>query len=444
MVSPRLPLARAALRLLPALALAAGCAGPEEQISPLVDCSIEAQNARLLQTMRDIYLWYDQIPDVDPAAYDSPEALLEAIRFAEKDPWTHVSPAAAQAAYYSEGQTLGVGVRWKINEAEDALGVALVYPGSAAADAGMQRGDEVVALNGVSIATIAAEDRWVGATGEDAEGVPVTIGLRRPSGVTEEITVHKRVYTLLTTHGTQVFDVEGHKIGYLYLDRFIGPAVSAIREAFASFREAGVQDLILDMRYNGGGLIEVSRILASMIGGKEIDGRTYNLTRYNARHTDWNETSRFGVDENALNLERVAVIATGSTASASELVINNLDPWIRVGVIGGDTYGKPVGSKSYDDCGLNISPIMFRSLNADGTGDYYEGLPADCPAEDQLSAPLGDQAEASVAEAIHWLMSTVVAGDLTPESCSPASQGARVRRYRPVPLTGLREEIGAF
>lgn len=443
MVSTRLPLARAALWLLPALALAAGCAGPEEQIKPVVDCSIEAQNERLLQKMRDIYLWYDQIPDLDPGAYDSPEALLEAIRFAEKDPWTHISPAAARAAYYSEGETLGIGLRWKLNEAADALGVALIYPGSAAADAGLSRGDEVVALNGVSVATIEAEDLWASATGDDAEGVPVTIALRRPGGGTEEITVQKRVYKLLTVAEPQVFEVEGHKIGYVYLDRFISPAVDAIREAFASLREAGAQDLILDMRYNGGGLVEVSRVLASLIGGKEIDGRTYNLTRYNARHLDWNEASRFGVDENALNLPRLAVIATGSTASASELVINNLDPWIRVGVIGGDTYGKPVGSKSYDDCGLNISPIMFRSLNADGIGDYYEGLPADCPAEDQLSAPLGDQAEASVAEAIRWLMSNVNTPG-APESCSAASQGARVRGYRPVPLTGLREEIGAF
>ncbi|HSN98291.1 MAG TPA: S41 family peptidase [Candidatus Nanopelagicales bacterium] len=440
-----------ACRSLLALALgivapAAGCVGPEERLDPIVDCSVEAQNSRLLETMRDVYFWYDQIPDLDPRAFESPVELMDAIRYRERDLWSRVSPQATVSTYYRAGQTLGMGLRWKLDEA-GALWVTLVYPESGAGDAGMQRGDEVLSINGVSIATIDAEQRWGDITGEDAEGVPVRLEVRRAGMETQEIVVQKRVYTLLSVFEPKVLEVGGRKIGYLLVDRFISPSYEGIRKAFAALDEAGVDDLILDLRYNGGGLTEASRYLASLIGGKEIDGRAYSMNLFNARNRDRDDVARFSVLEHALDLPRVAVIATDSTASASEMLINGLDPWLKVGVIGDVTYGKPVGSISYDDCGSTVTPIMFKALNADGDGEWFDGLPVDCAAEDDLSAQLGDPAEASVAEAIHWLMSDVDGDDIHEESCSTPPEGeepAQKLRRRSVRIEGLREEIGAF
>ncbi|EYF00227.1 S41 family peptidase [Chondromyces apiculatus] len=429
---------------------APGCV-QSEAIDPLVDCSTGAQNQRLLKRMREVYLWNDQIPEgIDPLAYESPAALLDAIRYEERDLWSHVSSTATTSAYYGEGKSVGLGLRWKFDP-EGGFRVAMVYEGSAADGAGLARGDEVLKINGVDIATIEAEGRWATITGGDAEGVPVTLDVRKAGGAPETLSLQKRVYTVISVPEPRILDVDGRKIGYLLVDRFIGPTYAELRSAFAVLHEARVDDLIVDMRYNGGGYTDASRLLASLIGGKALDGEAYNLTIHNERLRDEDGIARFSVTEHQLNLSRVAVIATGSTASASELVINGLNPFIEVAVIGTDTYGKPVGSVAYEDCSLTVTPITFRSMNAAGEGGYYDGLPVDCPAEDQLSAPLGDPAEASVKEAIHWLMSDVDDEEEHTETCSaPVPEGAadasaaRKPERRPLQLRGLQQEIGAF
>lgn len=422
---------------------AAGCAAPDEEVAPVppdeppADCSVGATNERLLTTMRDVYLWYDQIPDVDPRAYASAEAMLEDLLYAERDHWSYVAPKARIDAYYRDGESLGMGVRWK-HDAAGAMRFALVYPGSAAADAGLARGDEVLAVNGKTIAEIDDGDLWATITGEDAEGVEVALEVRGADGEARSLSLQKRWYTVETVNAREIFEVAGRKVGYLVLDRFIGPSHAALAEAFTAFRDAGVEELVLDLRYNGGGLTETARYLASLIGGKELDGRAYTMVRHNDKHRDWDGTARFELPEHALDLTRVAVIATGSTASASEMLINGLKPWMDVAVIGDTTYGKPVGMRSYDDCDLVLTPIMFRMLNADGEGDYYEGLPVSCPAEDQMSAALGDPAEASLAEALHWLESD---GACSTEGGGPGQRGSA---RRPTRLPGLLGEIDAF
>jgi len=418
---------------------AAGCAAPEEEVTPLVDCSTAATNERLLGLMRDVYLWNDQIPDVDPRSYPSAEALLEDLLYPERDHWSYVAPRSRVDAYYRDGESLGIGARWKY-DAAGAMRFALVYPGSAAEEAGLARGDELLAVNGKTVAEIEDGELWGTITGEDAEGVEVTLAVRKESesGEAADVAVRKRWYSLQTVSAQEVLEVGGRKVGYLALDRFIGPSGPAITEAFAGFHEEGVEDLVLDLRYNGGGLTETARYLASLIGGKEIDGRAYSVVMHNDRHRDWDGVARFELREHALNLKRVAIIATGATASASEMLINGLRPWLdAMAVIGDTTYGKPVGMRSYQDCGMTITPIMFRALNADGNGDFYDGLPVDCPAEDQVGAPLGDPTESSLAEALHWLES----GACSTADRAPAERG---RAEKPLRLPGLLGEIGAF
>jgi C-terminal peptidase prc len=418
-------------------AAAPGCSASEEGLAPIADCSNSVKNERFLGLMKDVYLWYDKIPAVDPAAYASPSELLEAIRYTERDHWSYIADRVAVDAYYQQGKTLGIGVRWK-HDSENALRVAIVYAGSPAAEAGLQRGDEVMEINGATIADIDANELWSTITGEDAEGVEVTLKTRKVDGAEADLVVRKGWYPLPSVTAQEVLDAGGKKVGYLAVDRFIGPTGAALTEAFATFKEEAIEDLVIDLRYNGGGLTETARYLGSLIGGKEVDGRTYNLVLYNNRHRSWDTTMRFAVSEHAITLSRVAIIATGATASASEMLINGLLPWLDVAVIGDTTYGKPVGMQSFDDCDITITPIMFRTLNADGQGGFFDGLPVDCPAEDLMTAPLGDPSEASLAEALHWLETG---------SCSAMPQGpapSRVRSHEPNHLPGLRGEIGAF
>jgi carboxyl-terminal processing protease len=124
------------------------------------------------------------------------------------------------------------------------------------------------------------------------------------------------------------------------------------------------------------------------------------------------------VDQTLPHVDHVVFITTGSTLSASELLINSVAPHVRVSIVGGTTGGKPVGSRHFDFCDKVAAPVTFRLLNADDEGDYFDGFVPTCPAPDDLTQPLGDQAEASLATALH-LLST---GECLPPP--PTGEGA--------------------
>ncbi|MCC6552426.1 MAG: PDZ domain-containing protein [Polyangiaceae bacterium] len=430
--APRAPRALSLPSIL-LIAAAAGCADAEE-LAPLAaeDCSVGAVNERVYARMQDAYLWYDELPAVDPRAYASPEDLVDAITYKDLDRWTRVTRGGTTAAYY-EGQSIGIGVKWR-RDAAGAVRFALVYPGGPAADAGIERGDELLALNGATPAELDASSQWATITGEDAEGVEVRLDVRKQDGQEVSLSLAKRVYDLPTVIAQGVLDLDAREVGYVALDRFITPSLDELTAAFAALKEAGVEDLVLDLRYNGGGLTEGGRRLASLIGGKDVDGRVYNLITYNDRHRGEDTSTRFELREQSLDLPRVAIITTDGTASTSEAVINGLRSWLDVGLIGSTTHGKPVGMVSTTDCGVTLIPITFRMLNADGEGDYYDGLGPDCEAEDGLTAALGDASEPSLAAALEWLRKG---------SC-PAAAPAGARRTAPVPFVGPGEDRGIF
>jgi C-terminal processing protease CtpA/Prc len=166
-------------------------------------------------------------------------------------------------------------------------------------------------------------------------------------------------------------------------------------------KEAGVQDLVLDLRYNGGSLVDVAVHLSSLVGGAVTRGNVFAEFRHNDRNTRYNETLRFEEADQALNLSRLFVIATQSSASASELVINSLRPFIPVTVIGDRTYGKPVGQYGFEFCEKVLAPVAFKLVNADGAGDFFDGIAADCAAPDDIEHDLGAADEGSLAEALY-------------------------------------------
>jgi carboxyl-terminal processing protease len=140
-----------------------------------------------------------------------------------------------------------------------------------------------------------------------------------------------------------------------------------------------------------------------------------------------------------LNLDRVIVITSEQTCSASELVINCLKPFIDVVLVGSNTCGKPVGMIGYDLFDKHISPIEFKTVNADGEGDYFDGIPPTCDSEDDLMKQFGDEEESSLAEALNYVRN----GSCTSDSL--AAKTVKVKRPRKeVPMRGFRKEIGAF
>ena len=178
-------------------------------------------------------------------------------------------------------------------------------------------------------------------------------------------------------------EVDGRRVGYIFFSNFVQPSIAALNEAFAALKTAGANELVLDLRYNGGGLVDVAVHLASLIGGARTNGQVM----LNYVHNDkigpiYNKTTRFANPENALNLERLFVITTRSSASASELVINSLRPFMPVIFIGDTSYGKPVGQYGLRFCDKILYPVAFSIKNANLEGDYFDGIALDCQAAD--------------------------------------------------------------
>jgi hypothetical protein len=428
-----------------ALGASAGCSDPEpeEMVAPApepeVDCSTPAKNQRLFALMKDAYLWHEKVPDVDPAAYESPQALLEDLVYADVDRWSSITPKEVSAAYYNEGQRVGLGIRTRF-DTDDTLRFSLIYAGSPADDAALKRGDRILAINGKTIDEIEAEELWGTILGPDEEGVDVSMKVERQGGGEEDIAMTKRVFTFETTHTYRVFPSAGRTVGYLLFDRFLGTSNDELDAVFASFKQAGVDELVLDLRYNGGGLIDVALHLANLIAGNTSDGELFTRIVHNDNHPGWNKDQIFAARENGLNIKRIFIITTGLSASSSELLINGLYPHIDVRLIGEATYGKPVGSGAWTDCDIVIRPISFRMINAAGRADYFNGLNADCFAEDGLDLPLGDETEASLAEALHFMRNGSCSLKAAPTGLE--SQAARVRRT--IPRRGFDAEVDVF
>ena len=200
-----------------------------------------------------------------------------------------------------------------------------------------------------------------------------------------------------------------------------------------------MKELIVDLRYNGGGSISVARDLASMIGGIELAGRVFTHLRYNAKHPENNTVYAFSSSSSELpaaplnGLNRVIFITAEGTASASELVINGLIPHKNVIQIGATTFGKPYGFLPVDACGLTYNAVSFETVNALGMGRYDSGLAPTCEVPDDLDHQLGDPAEARLASALHYIKTG---------SCSvPGAKASVLRGVTPV---GARTVNPAF
>ena len=157
---------------------------------------------------------------------------------------------------------------------------------------------------------------------------------------------------------------------------------------------------MIDLRYNSGGLLSVLEVLANLIGGAITQSQIMYSLVYNDDNASRNETRLFSNVANAADLPRVVIITTGSTASASEMVINALRPFIEVVLVGDTTFGKPVGQLGFVFCEKILRPVSFRTVNAAGDTDFFDGFSPDCVAGDDIDTALGDPAESSLAEAL--------------------------------------------
>jgi len=387
------------------------------QVAPPANCSTTSQNSWVRDQLSTYYYWYQHLPaNENPASYPSAELYLEAVRFRPIDnSYSYITSAAANDAFYSDSQFIGYGFGQQTTTSE--IRVLQVYADSPALEAGLERGDRITRINGQDVEAMITSGTIATAFGLTEVGVSSEITFVKPSGDTRSARMVKRLVTIPTVSLTQVVDVDGRKVGHLFFRNFVRPSTAALDEAFAALKAAGATDLVLDLRYNGGGLVDVAVHLASLIGGARVSGQVM----INWVHNDkvgpvFNKVTRFlETPEHTLNLQRLVVITTRASASASELIINSLRPYLPVTVIGDTTYGKPVGQYGFNFCEKVLVPVAFSLKNVNDEGDFFTGIPVDCPASDDITHQLGDPAEASYAEALTFIRTG---------ACSARAEGA--------------------
>jgi C-terminal processing protease CtpA/Prc len=211
----------------------------------------------------------------------------------------------------------------------------------------------------------------------------------------------------------------GRRVAYLQFNAHTTGAQDKLIPALQAAQSAGAQDVVLDMRYNGGGYLYTALSLASMLAGPDADGHVFEQERFNDKLADYSQQSTMffsgqvqrgetafadGAPLPRLNLPRVYVLATGNTCSASEAVVNGLrGVGIQVVLIGGTTCGKPYAFQRADNCGWAYFAIEMQGVNAQGFGDYAQGFAPTCPLPDDFDHPLGSTSETLLSAALHHI-----------------------------------------
>ena len=255
-------------------------------------------------------------------------------------------------------------------------------------------------------------------------------------------------------YGALIINDGGKKVGYLNLRTFIvGDAANQLRDAFELFNANSVSELIIDFRYNGGGLVSVANTFGDLLGEGRV-GQVWSQTVLRDSKSSENETRLFSDEVQSLQANKIAFIGTRNSASASELVINSMLPYLEpdnVALIGGNTSGKPVGQFGFDlsDCDLRVRAVTFQTVNANNEGEYFTGLasvvPKTCQAGDDIFQPLGDPKEASIAVALDFLAGRACT-EITNRRDGDTAQGGtqRIPLQGPIRTAAQQEMEGLF
>jgi carboxyl-terminal processing protease len=417
-----------------------GGASPPPSPPPTSSCTLRDRQNWAFAQLQEWYLFPDTLPaSLDPSPYSSLTAYVDALtataRSQRRDRFfTYVTSIAEENAFFNSGATAGFGIRLGSDPANTRLFVAEAFEGAPALAAGIDRGTEILAIGDTpsTLRTVSSIFASEGATGINNALGPSTVGTTRTFQIvdasgTRIVTVSKATYDLIpvsSRYGVKIISDGSRQVAYLNLRTFISTADDQLRTAFNQFRTAGITDFIIDFRYNGGGLVSTAELMGDLLGGNRLTSEVYSNTTFRPEKASNNSIRRFAPQSQSVSPVRIAFITTGSTASASELVINSFIPYLgaNLAIVGANSFGKPVGQIALDRqaCDDRLRAIAFSTQNSANGGFYYDGLakvvPNSCQAVDDIARPLGDAQEASVRGALDFL-----AG----RSCTPIASGGQ-------------------
>ncbi|MDA8621345.1 S41 family peptidase [Psychrosphaera sp.] len=376
-------------------------------------CSAPDANEKLFAYMKNWYFWNRDLPtEFDPEAYADISSAIDSMRVA-KDKFSF-SMSTDEYDDYVNSVFFGYGFSHSVNETEDGLLIRYVYEAGTPAQNGLRRGDTMTEINGKPMSEIIAEVNGGSKTlgdffGPNEDGYSIDIKFEKPNGDVKEATITKGSITANTVLAKEIkqvtLDEEEKNVGYLVFNSFDSVSEEELNTAFDSFSEDGIDELVLDLRYNGGGLIRVANQLSSQIAGDAVIDETFVQYRYNNKQSANNQTVPFSLGQGVekMNLDRVVVLTSEGSCSSSELVINSLKPFIEVVTVGNQTCGKPVGMSPTEICNDVVFAINFDSVNAAGEGEYYDGLEVDCQVDEVVTGDWGVETDPMYAEGINYL-----------------------------------------
>ncbi len=415
-------------------------------------CSLRQRQQWAEAQIREWYLFPDDLPaTINPAQFSSLDAFINALtanaRAAGRDRFfTFATSIAEEDAFINRGQTAAFGIRLRYDDGRgDVFVVDSIETGPAFA-AGIDRGAEITAIGATpetlrsvtSLYTLGGAPAVASAFGPDTPGTTRTIEFRS-AGAVRTVTIAKTVFNIppvSSRFGVQTLpDGAGGRVGYVNLRSFINSARAPLRDAFQGFRTAGIDRVIIDYRYNGGGLVDVAELTGDLLGRNRLPTDVFSFTRFRPSKSAENETRLFRPAAESIAPTALAFITSGDTASASELVINAMLPYLpgNLAMVGANTEGKPVGQIAIDNpaCDDRLRIVAFATDNANRRGDYFSGMAPlvtisggrTCAAADDVTFAMGNPNEGFTAGALAALRGDgcTAIGALARTSVSPGS-----------------------
>jgi len=452
--------------------LASRCATPRTGTDPStgkpyadVAGSVLLEGLYLRSWTNELYFWYKEVPDINPSSYTTANyfAILKTsgttASGTAKDKFHFTYPTAQWVALSQSNVAPGYGADFEILSAYPprAVVVGFTEPNSPATDPAINlaRGAIVLAVDGVDLiyssdatsVNVLNNGLWPSAAGATHTFTILDLG----ATASRTITMTSANVTSVPVQNVGTTSTDAGPVGYMLFNDHMATSEQMLIDAFRQLASARVTDLVLDVRYNGGGYLDIASEVAYMIAGSgPTKGRTFEKTVFNDKYptrdpvtglaltpvpfytTAQGYSAPVGQALPTLNLTRVAVLTSASTCSASESIINSLrGVGVQVVQVGATTCGKPYGFYPQDNCGTTYFSIELQGVNDQNFGDYADGFTAEnstagkgvkvpgCAVADDLQHQLGDPAEHQLAAALGYFANQTCPAPTATDSRGP-------------------------